>query len=494
MLNTMESLSENVRWPIDGIGGLVFPSLSSGEGRKPTAEDHALVLVPRGFDQVLLGKLLDHIREAVILFDRNHSVLGWNRAAEALLELGENRIDLNWLCQRITQPPKGEKPQSSPSVSMRMAIEKNLVWNQSALINLAERSPIPVDVQLVPMTTPGNQVIGNLMMLHDATYKVNLQQEVEQLRVKTISDPLTGVANRAEFERILESCCHHSRSSKSNLSLIICDIDHFKSINDEYGHAVGDQALVMFASFLQKSVREADFVARFGGEEFVILCYGCTGLAAMERAEKIRARLEKSALGCLGQNCLTASFGVAQFNPSDSISSFFDRADRALLRAKESGRNRVIIGERASNGEMRLISVPVRESWQPGNVQLLTHQFTTSNPFELLVVKILGFVEEHQASITMVEPKRMVIHTRGSSGGFFRRNSDRRVSLAVDLQFREESRKSDQSKQSPNIRIHIGVDVVRHRDRRCPDVEQQAERMVLSLCSYLMLNPGDSIQ
>ena len=132
-------------------------------------------------------------------------------------------------------------------------------------------------------------------------------------------------------------------------SIIICDIDFFKSINDNYGHHVGDQALISFARFLKQFVRNQDLVARYGGEEFVILCANCDEDAAVDRAEKIRFKLEKTAQAMLDGKCLTASFGVSQLEDSDDTTSFFVRADHALLHAKEMGRNRVV---RANTGQV----------------------------------------------------------------------------------------------------------------------------------------------
>src|SRR5690606_18211365 len=121
-----------------------------------------------------------------------------------------------------------------------------------------------------------------------------------------------------------------------------CDIDHFKRINDTYGHQAGDEALVTFASVLRECSREGDLVARYGGEEFVLLCAACDNPCATARAEEIRRIIERTPVPSLGGNTMTASFGVTEHQAGDSAATIIARADRALLTAKNTGRNRVV--------------------------------------------------------------------------------------------------------------------------------------------------------
>ncbi|MBN2861335.1 MAG: diguanylate cyclase [Sphaerochaetaceae bacterium] len=152
-------------------------------------------------------------------------------------------------------------------------------------------------------------------------------------------DHLTGLYNRRSFDYSLSVEIERSRRYASPLSLILLDIDHFKAINDEYGHSVGDQILSQIAGILTMVVRSTDFAARWGGEEFAILMPESVQEEAAAVAETLRARIENYTF--VNDIRVTMSFGVAQWLKLGSKSLWFRRTDRALYRAKRFGRNRV---------------------------------------------------------------------------------------------------------------------------------------------------------
>src|SRR5690606_34569369 len=123
-------------------------------------------------------------------------------------------------------------------------------------------------------------------------------------------------------------------------SIIFLDVDHFKRINDTYGHTVGDQVLIDVARLMQAEMYSGELVGRYGGEEFVILCPGTALADAVKRAERLRKALPKANVGGLSELNVTASFGVAQVEQGDSTESILRRADKALYTAKGTGRNK----------------------------------------------------------------------------------------------------------------------------------------------------------
>lgn len=448
-------------------------------------------------DRILLKNILQNIREAVLVVGRNQKILGWNRAAETLTGIrNESLGDLDGLFSQLELGPRPGHVALGDDMGLREAIANQIPLVQQAMLSIDKRTPIPVDIQVVPLNASSGGCIGSLIMIHDASYKVHLQQQIRELMEKTISDPLTGVANRAEFERILEASCKFYRCSQTELSMIICDIDFFKRINDNYGHPVGDDALVTFAGMLQRSIREADFLARFGGEEFVILCNDCDGESAVACAEKIRERLQRTPLSCLGQSTLSASFGVTQFCRDDTPDSFFARADQALLRAKAEGRNRVVRGQRNPIGSTKFICQG-RDSdeWLPTGEYLIQQSFSSCSPVEVLAAKLEGFVAEHHALIKSVETGRVVVHTCEEVVGLFRRSNDRRVPLKIDLQFKELRSSSEVSSRfGSETLLQITVGSLRTRDRRQGELKQQAEHILRALCSFLMLQNSTPVQ
>lgn len=170
------------------------------------------------------------------------------------------------------------------------------------------------------------------------------RQIIEDQKKRATLDHLTGLPNRAAYEvQLGEELMKRSRGGRS-LSFIICDVDHFKHINDNYGHIAGDKVLQLIASTLRKNLRDTDFIARYGGEEFVILLPGTPADAAAGVAEKLRASIEACPFNFRGERVsITMSFGISEFRALESTEMVFERADKALYQAKRSGRNRAVI-------------------------------------------------------------------------------------------------------------------------------------------------------
>jgi diguanylate cyclase len=172
-----------------------------------------------------------------------------------------------------------------------------------------------------------------------ATDELRRQKEVAERAARI--DPLTGVANRRAFNEIAENEVQRSLRYGTPVSLILIDLDHFKHINDSYGHQTGDAVLVSFARSVTEALREVDVVGRWGGEEFLVLLPGTSAAEAVLAAERMRSALSACDLQFQGRMIhFSASFGVAEFNPAElTFYSLLDRVDVALYRAKERGRN-----------------------------------------------------------------------------------------------------------------------------------------------------------
>ncbi|WP_333870923.1 GGDEF domain-containing protein [Desulforamulus putei] len=159
-----------------------------------------------------------------------------------------------------------------------------------------------------------------------------------RLMISNCTDGLTGVANRKHLDSRLAEMI----KSNSVFSVIMLDIDHFKKVNDTYGHQAGDEVLKHFAKTIAKTVRPGDLVARYGGEEFSVVCPS-DARNAVKIAERIREAVEATPVQtCAGTIKITASLGVAQRKPDDTADSVIKRADGFLYQAKQEGRNRVI--------------------------------------------------------------------------------------------------------------------------------------------------------
>lgn len=155
-------------------------------------------------------------------------------------------------------------------------------------------------------------------------------------------DPLTGIYNRAVLEEAMDREVNFAQRHKSNLSLIMLDLDNFKAINDQYGHTVGDTVLRKVVTHINGEVRNSDLVARYGGEEFTVLMGNTDSKGAMVLAERIRKKVASGTVVENGEQIkLTVSLGISCLNLQDTPKTLLERADKNLYRAKMEGRNRV---------------------------------------------------------------------------------------------------------------------------------------------------------
>ena len=208
-----------------------------------------------------------------------------------------------------------------------------------------DESPTLADSELSFKTTFAGQVglsIANIRLR-------------EALRAQSVKDPLTGLYNRRYLEETLDREIRRAVRAEQSLGILMLDLDHFKKINDTYGHDAGDAVLREAGAFLTRSVRVEDTVCRFGGEEFVIVLPTASAEAARSRAERIRSKLREMPVMHQGQSLgrITVSIGVAELpvngtSPADVLAA----ADAALYRAKREGRDRVVVSEPLAATEM----------------------------------------------------------------------------------------------------------------------------------------------
>jgi diguanylate cyclase len=168
------------------------------------------------------------------------------------------------------------------------------------------------------------------------------REHLEEQRQKALVDPLTGLPNRAAWSERLDLEVTQWQHHGNTLLLAMLDLDHFKRINDNYGHLAGDKVLKIIASVLRKRLRGTDFIARFGGEEFVLLMPSTVPAAGLKLLESLRASIEACPFHFKGEPVtITVSIGMTAFRPGEHSDQVLKRADQALYRAKDAGRNRV---------------------------------------------------------------------------------------------------------------------------------------------------------
>jgi diguanylate cyclase (GGDEF)-like protein len=190
-----------------------------------------------------------------------------------------------------------------------------------------------VEVRITPIVSENGILEGFNAVYHDIINKKLLEKLY-------ITDPLTQIYYRGYFDDLMSAVSKQQRKADTDFIIIIADIDHFKVINDTYGHQVGDEALKDVANALKSTLRDNDVIARWGGEEFVIMLKNITIEEAQIIAEKLRVKIEQTKVQ--GSISLTTSFGLTKYYVGEDTNHTFKRADDALYEAKKTGRNIVI--------------------------------------------------------------------------------------------------------------------------------------------------------
>lgn len=202
-------------------------------------------------------------------------------------------------------------------------------------------------VILVDNSISGNEINRDHILLlsiiaHAVGLAITHSKAFTNVLQESICDELTGIYNRRYFIRRLEDELDRAKKYGSQISLVLCDIDHFKKINDTYGHPTGDSVLIWISNIFKNKLRHSDVIARFGGEEFAILLLDTDKDKAFEIAEGLRATICQSIVPAAPAATISVSFGVSMFDEeSQTVEILLEKADQALYRAKTEGRNRV---------------------------------------------------------------------------------------------------------------------------------------------------------
>lgn len=192
---------------------------------------------------------------------------------------------------------------------------------------------------------------GNMMLFKIDTSVLETAQliryiviftDISSIMIQSNTDALTGIANRTHFNLIYEHALHTTQRENEELSIIFLDIDYFKNVNDSFGHLIGDEVLRHMADLVKNTLRKSDMLARWGGEEFIILLLNTPLNSAVSVAEGLRELVEKEPFEIVGH--ITCSFGVSALRSNEQGSELLQRVDDLLYQAKNSGRNRVVIG------------------------------------------------------------------------------------------------------------------------------------------------------
>ncbi len=310
--------------------------------RRRTRPRKPLTIHDLPFGPEFFKRLFDNLYDGVYFVDRRRRILFWNKGAELISGYSREEVIGNYCPDNILDHVDGCGTHlCRRSCPLVQTIHDGQPRRTRVFLRHKDGRRIAVDVHVMPLKDSEGQILGGIEVFRDASSAVALERWYAQLRVLAEKDPLTGVANRRHLDAALAEQLQLLGHTGIPFSVIMIDLDHFKAINDTWGHAVGDQALIGFAQLLERFSRGSDVPGRFGGEEFLIILPDARLEIAAQVAERLRSAAPTVTPPEVTDRRLTASFGVAEAALGDTAENLLGRADAALYRAKEGGRDRV---------------------------------------------------------------------------------------------------------------------------------------------------------
>jgi diguanylate cyclase (GGDEF)-like protein/PAS domain S-box-containing protein len=312
-----------------------------GIGREYYAQDHASpddIPILDGF----FKKMLDELYDGVYFVNVERRILYWNAAAERLSGYAASEV-VGSLCfdNILDHTDSAGCHLCHECCPLAATIETRKQLCKRVFLRHKEGNRIAVEVRVSPVMDERGRTIGAVEIFRDAGSDLALESAYRSARELAQKDPLTGLANRRSLASFVSEQLMLFCRSGRRFSVIMVDLDHFKAVNDTFGHTAGDRVLAEVAQVLLESSREMDLAGRYGGEEFVVVLPNTSLEQAASIAERIRAEIQGRNWGAeIGIPALTASLGVADSCPGDDWDSLISRADAALYDAKQHGRNR----------------------------------------------------------------------------------------------------------------------------------------------------------
>ena len=295
-------------------------------------------------DDGFYKSVLDNLYDGVYFVDRERRITYWNRGAERITGYPAERVMGRCCSENILMHVDdcgGQLCQAA--CPLWHSMQDGATREAQVFLHHASGHRVPVSVRVAPLHDAGGTVIGAVEVFSDNTSMVRVQQRVSDLVRAVEEDPLTGIGNRRYIETRLESALLERQVHGETTGVLFFDVDHFKRVNDTYGHDVGDIVLAKTSAALKSQLRAQDVICRMGGDEFLVICPD-TGLeSAVVCAERVRRSVEDlvisvDALVLKGTVSIGVSVRDAGMPDADAL---IKRADQGAYLAKQRGRNKV---------------------------------------------------------------------------------------------------------------------------------------------------------
>lgn len=292
-------------------------------------------------------EILDSLQDGVYYLDRNRVITFWNRGAEKITGYAADQV-IGKSCRNNILNHVNEQGvvMCNDHCPMAATMQDGKPREVYAYLHHAEGYRVPVQIRSAVLRDENGNIVGAVETFNKGVSPENKERRIRKLQHTALLDPLTSIGNRRHLESRLKVRMVDFIENQLPFGLLFCDIDHFKPINDTFGHNLGDKVLRMVAQTLRANIRETDTMGRWGGEEFLVILQDIDAESLLMIGEKLLNLVRKSHLFLPDKRILsvTISIGGTLVQTNDTIDSMVDRADRLMYQSKANGRNRITIG------------------------------------------------------------------------------------------------------------------------------------------------------
>lgn len=303
-------------------------------------------MIPLSVDFTHIEEVLNHLFDGVYIVDKERKILFWNKGAERITGYSAQDVEGKFCYDNILQhiDDKGTRL-CVFGCPLHATLNDGQFREAGIYLHHKQGYRVPISVRVTPLKNKNNEIIGAMEIFSENFTQQSQLNRIEELEKMAYKDPLTQLANRRFIEITLKNRLQEFDKFNWGFGLMIIDIDHFKAINDKYGHDTGDEALKTVAMTLLKCSRASDIIGRWGGDEFLVILSTLDLDTLKKTVQRFHHLVKNSTLqyGNLNMN-ISISCGAVLALKGDTLDTLIKRADEYLFQSKQEGRNRFTIG------------------------------------------------------------------------------------------------------------------------------------------------------
>ena len=285
-------------------------------------------------------KVLDNLYDGIYFIDQDKRILYWNKGAEKLTGYKQSEV-IGKLCGELLMHVNDKGVKLCDGLCpISQTITEGCLSEFDVYFHHKEGHLVPASMRIAPINDLNNQIVVAVEIFNEKSPKFTLRQKVEELKKLALVDTLTELGNRTYVEMNIKGRMEELDRYERSFGVLFIDIDHFKNINDKYGHDIGDKVLKMVSATLSNTLRPFDIIGRWGGEEFVAVIVNVNEEQLYAVSNRLRMLVEQSSISVNSDIVrVTVSIGGTLAQKDDNLNRMIKRADRLMYKSKVSGRN-----------------------------------------------------------------------------------------------------------------------------------------------------------